>query len=115
MKYRNIAITDAGIVCEVQESPMYYVAASFPLSVDADTLNEIKSCDVRQKRDSLLEEQVDTIAGNVLRWNELTAVQQQELSEYRQSLLNVPQQAGFPETIEWPSVPVWIQSEVVNG
>ena len=38
----------------------------------------------------------------------LTADQQQELATYRTALLNVPQQSGFPTTIDWPTKPAWL-------
>lgn len=34
--------------------------------------------------------------------------QQQQLIEYRQALLDVPQQSGFPETVTWPVKPTWL-------
>lgn len=30
---------------------------------------------------------------------------EQEWKDYRQALRNVPQQAGFPESIAWPDIP----------
>jgi hypothetical protein len=38
----------------------------------------------------------------------LTAEQQQELIAYRQALLDVPQQTGFPDQVEWPAKPAWL-------
>lgn len=35
----------------------------------------------------------------------LTAQEYTELLAYRQALRDVPQQAGFPETIDWPILP----------
>jgi hypothetical protein len=58
----------------------------------------------RAERNRQLQE-VDVIAGNALRWGELTAEKQQEWANYRQALLDVPQQAGFPENITWPTKP----------
>jgi polyphosphate kinase len=42
--------------------------------------------------------------------NETTASteQQQELQVYRQALLDVPQQSGFPEDVVWPEQPAWL-------
>ena len=59
---------------------------------------------VRADRDSRLEE-VDAVAGNALRWADLTSTQQAEWSAYRQALLDVPQQSGFPHDITWPTAP----------
>lgn len=60
---------------------------------------------VRNQRDFLLSTEVDAIAGNALRWNALTTEQQQVWSDYRQALLDIPQQAGFPHEVVWPAKP----------
>lgn len=59
---------------------------------------------VRAERDALLRE-VDALATNPLRWWELSDKQKTEVAEYRQLLLDVPAQAGFPENVEWPAEP----------
>ena len=58
----------------------------------------------RWKRDGLLYE-LDAIVSNPLRWAEFDADMQQALADYRQALLDVPQQPGFPEDVEWPELP----------
>ena len=67
--------------------------------------DERESNNVRTKRDSLLKNEVDPLVTNPLRWAELTTEQQNAWSQYRTDLLNVPQQAGFPNTITWPTKP----------
>ena len=59
----------------------------------------------RKYRNQLLSA-VDRI--NPLWFTSLTPEQQQELSSYRTALLNVPQQSGFPITIDWPTKPSWL-------
>lgn len=59
---------------------------------------------VRAQRDSLLLT-VDAIAGNALRWAALDADTQAAWAKYRQALLDVPQQAGFPNNVTWPEEP----------
>ena len=59
----------------------------------------------RYQRDQRLESEVDPIVTNPLRWAELTTAKQNEWTQYRTDLLNVPQQAGFPSTINWPTQP----------
>jgi hypothetical protein len=59
----------------------------------------------RYQRNQLLENEVDPIVTNPLRWADLTAEKQNEWTQYRTDLLNVPQQAGFPNTINWPTKP----------
>jgi len=59
---------------------------------------------LRLQRDGLLTD-VDAIAGNALRWAELSADKQTAWGVYRQALLDVPQQAGFPNDVTWPTQP----------
>lgn len=58
----------------------------------------------RLERDRLLSD-VDAIVSNPLRWAALDAATQAEWSTYRQALLDVPQQSGFPNTVTWPTEP----------
>ena len=67
-------------------------------------LDATLSDQLRMERDGLLAE-VDAIAGNALRWAALSAEQQDAWAVYRQALLDVPQQAGFPNDVVWPVKP----------
>ena len=60
---------------------------------------------VRSKRNNILATVVDPLVSNPLRWADLTPDKQAEWSQYRTDLLGVPQQAGFPNTITWPTKP----------
>ena len=75
-----------------------YVA---PTQAELDAATAVQ---VRADRDNRLIE-VDAIANNALRWADLTSDKQAEWATYRQALLNVPQQAGFPQTVTWPTEP----------
>lgn len=66
----------------------------------ADLSNE-----ARAKRDQMLTE-LDRIVGNPLRWASLSSEQQNAAAEYRQSLLDVPQQEGFPAKVLWPEMTI---------
>jgi hypothetical protein len=66
---------------------------------------EISSILTRIVRNNLLTA-VDRI--NPVWFNSLTTQQQTELAEYRQALLDVPQQSGFPTQVNWPAKPTWI-------
>jgi len=68
--------------------------------LDAET-----AVQVRNERDRILVRVVDPLVSNNLRWAEMTADKQTEWSQYRTDLLNVPQQAGFPNSITWPTEP----------
>ncbi|MGB2046022.1 MAG: phage tail assembly chaperone [Porticoccaceae bacterium] len=60
---------------------------------------------VRGVRDNKLADEVDPIAGNTLRWSDLTDEQRAAWAQYRTDLLNVPQQDGFPHNVTWPTRP----------
>jgi hypothetical protein len=59
----------------------------------------------RHLRDQLLS-QIDRI--NPVWYASLSPEQQQALVVYRQHLLAVPQQAGFPTQLDWPAKPIWL-------
>jgi len=58
----------------------------------------------RYERDIRLERDVDPIAGNALRWADLSASEQLKLATYRQALLDITEQEGFPENVIWPTL-----------
>jgi hypothetical protein len=60
--------------------------------------------EARAKRDNILATVVDPLVSNPFRWADLTSDKQAEWSNYRQELLDVPQQDGFP-TVVWPTNP----------
>ena len=60
---------------------------------------------LRADRDIFLSA-VDAVAGNVLRWGDLSVEAQADWAAYRRALLDVPQQDGFPNNVEWPAQPV---------
>jgi len=63
-----------------------------------------KAGQVRIQRDNLLRSEVDTY--NPIRWELLTQEAKGYLRDYREALLDLPQQDGFPWTVEWPEKPV---------
>ena len=67
--------------------------------IDANTALE-----VRAERNHTLATVVDPLVSNPLRWSDLTSEKQDEWSQYRTNLLNVPQQNSFP-TVTWPTRP----------
>lgn len=69
------------------------------------TTNTDTALQVRSLRNRLLGD-VDAVSAT--RFSSLTTEQQQQLQAYRQALLDVPQQAGFPDTVEWPTKPQWL-------
>ena len=124
MNYRNAKhISEGRIDCEI-EHPMHGwipytlnpadtknddLLASMALADDVEAyvpptqveLDAALAAEVRADRDGRLAE-VDAVAGNALRWAALDADTQAAWATYRQALLDVPQQAGFPDAITWP-------------
>jgi hypothetical protein len=67
--------------------------------------NEAKLAEAaRMHRDFLLGE-MDSILSNPLRWAAMSSEEQTAWTTYRQALLDVPAQSGFPESINWPTKP----------
>ena len=60
---------------------------------------------VRAERDARVLEEVDPIVSNALRWAALDADTQAAWAAYRQALLDIPSQAGFPTDVTWPTKP----------
>ena len=132
MKYRNAKyINDNGwIDCEINHSDHGWISytldpADTDMTVNNDDLlaamrsagdvaayvpptqtelDAALAAGLRLQRDGLLTD-VDAIAGNALRWAELSAGKQTAWGVYRQALLDVPQQAGFPNDVTWPTQP----------
>jgi hypothetical protein len=59
---------------------------------------------IRSKRDLLLSE-LDVIVSNPIRWNSFTDSKKQEFIDYRQLLLDMPQQLNFPFDVVYPNLP----------
>lgn len=62
---------------------------------------------VRTERDAALSV-LDKFVSNPLRYSELSTKQKEEAVEYRQELLDVPQQESFPQSYVMPEVPTWL-------
>jgi len=60
---------------------------------------------VRDERDTILVGEVDPIVSNSLRWNDMSDTKRTEWTNYRQALLDIPEQSGFPNDITWPTKP----------
>jgi hypothetical protein len=83
------AMNAAGDVAE-------YVA---PTQAELDVISAVS---VRSARDSKLSD-TDVAVSNPLRFAAMSSEKQAEWAAYRQLLLDVPQQSGFPSTVVWPT------------
>lgn len=79
-------------------------ANGYPLAVPAPapSLDELAAL-VRAERDRRLRD-VDAVAGNILRWSELTDPEREAYAALRRALLDVPAQPGFPNDVVWPEL-----------
>lgn len=66
--------------------------------------NEVIAEQIRYQRNELLTE-LDTLVNNPLRWASYNEDYKNALTTYRQALLDVPEQSGFPTEVVWPNKP----------
>jgi hypothetical protein len=93
--------------------PGFYEAGQYRVNqfaqiepVDTATTTQFdRETQLRFTRDQQLT-QVDRV--NPIWYATLSTEQQQQLAGYRQALLDLPQQAGWPNDIIWPVKPNWL-------
>ena len=91
----------------IPPSPSQSLAYYFDYTTKTWLLDPVKGIDLMTElRNTLLRVNVDKV--NPVWYNSLTTEQQQELQTYRQGLLDVPDQSGFPTDISWPTKPTWL-------
>lgn len=97
---------DNGLPIQMPAKPQDGSAYIFDWSTKAWIINIDQTANnARNQRNNLLSI-VDRV--NPVWYASLSQEQQQALAAYRQQLLDVPQQSGFPSTVEWPAKPVWL-------
>ena len=69
------------------------------VKVDSEKLSSIRGDEVRTQRDTLL------AASDWAVLPDAPVADEQAWKDYRQALRDVPQQAGFPTDIDWPTKP----------
>lgn len=70
-----------------------------------EKLDEVEAASVRYTRNLLLENEVDSLVNNPLRWAALSDAAQTAWTTYRTALLDITEQAGFPHNVTWPTKP----------
>ena len=81
-----------------------YIAEHPEMLIDMQAIEaEELTQKARARRDYLLKETVDSV--NPMRWEAMSDEQKDAWRAYRQALLDVPQQEGFPNNIVWPEAP----------
>lgn len=96
---------DGTVEVEVQPSQMHKMISGEWVAPTQEELDAASAAEVRGERNRRLSLDVDPIASNALRWAALAVEQQQAWAAYRQALLDVPAQAGFPSDVVWPVKP----------
>lgn len=103
--------------CDLNDTGAQFDIAALHAQMDADPataayvppsqaeLDAEAAALARSERNYRLRNDVDPIVSNPLRWASMSAEKQGEWIAYRQALLDVPQQAGFPHNILWPTKP----------
>ncbi len=78
----------------------------YPVAVDKPEMTtERLAFIVRKRRDLELSWFDSSCYRNQFYWESLTQEQRDERLAYRQALLDVPEQEGFPHTVVWPDFP----------
>jgi hypothetical protein len=99
------AYPDGTIEVPLQPSNLHTWSGSAWVSPSQDQLDAAQATVVRATRDTALTNIVDPLVSNPLRWGGMTAEKQAAWAAYRQALLDVPQQSGFPHNVVWPNPP----------
>lgn len=71
-----------------------------PSTAEKDAL---KAITIRSQRKYILKTEVDRVVSNPLRWADMSTSKQDEVKVYRQALLDIPKQVGFPTSVTWPT------------
>jgi hypothetical protein len=99
------AYPDGTIEVPLQPSNLHTWSGSAWVSPSQDKLDAAQTTVVRATRDTILTNTVDTLVSNPLRWASMSAATQAAWAAYRQALLDIPQQSGFPHSVAWPTKP----------
>ena len=94
----NYRYADANGEYEVSEEEILAIGGPFPVFPEGD---ELMSIHARSERDGFLQVSDWTQMPD----SQLSAEKKAEWASYRQALRDVPQQAGFPNNITWPTKP----------
>ena len=105
-KMRNEAVAQGKTILEGKDEKGEYYYIGEPEPLPAPTLEE-KAQSIRSQRDALLSES-DKYA-LVDNYGKLTAEEQAELCAYRTQLRDMPEQASFPDAVEFPQKPLFVK------
>ena len=89
----------------LKPSPLHTFNGSQWVAPTEQQVYDAQAAVVRMDRDFKLTVDVDPVVSNPLRWADMSEEKQQEWAAYRQALLNISEQAGFPFNVSWPTKP----------
>jgi hypothetical protein len=98
-----VSVEIPGAITDGPANPSLCKFIDGALVLDASVDLERQAALARAERDARIANHIDTI--NAVRWAALTEEQRAALLAYRQALLDIPSQEGFPSHIEWPEAP----------
>jgi DNA-directed RNA polymerase subunit F len=87
----------------IENSQVYTVKVEPKTEAEISSDIASKAAKIRAERNAKLADTVDKI--NPLRWEAMTDDQKEDWRTYRNDLLNVPEQVGFPDNVIWPELP----------
>lgn len=87
-----------------ESSGIFYENNQYVQKWQVSQLNQsIAESNIRNRRDNILAEEIDKING--IWWEQMSEEKKQQWRDYRQNLLDIPQQSGFPFNTIWPIKP----------
>lgn len=89
----------------LQPSPLHKYSGTKWVAPTQQEKYDYEAGVVRSERDWKLKYKIDPVVTNPLRWGSMSAEEQQLWADYRQALLDIPEQEGFPFTVVWPTEP----------
>lgn len=96
---------DGTVEVPLRPSNLHTWSGSGWVSPSQDQVDAAQADVVRATRDSILVNSVDPVVSNPLRWGDMTAEKQVAWAAYRQALLDISKQSGFPHNVVWPTKP----------
>ena len=97
----DMTVNNEGLLAAMAEAED---VAAYVYPTDAEIAAAL-SAEVREERDFYLSSIVDPIVSNPLRWAGFSDSKKAEWTAYRQALLDLPDQSGFPSSVTWPTTP----------
>lgn len=76
-----------------------------PEVITQEDIEDEASAELRARRKLVLLGVVDPFVTNPLRWQSLTEAEHAEVNSFRDALLNISEQEGWPLDITWPETP----------